>query len=73
MAWDNEGTRAGDYGTCAPCGNTYHADDPAWADDTPADRDPICQNCDAQRREDTGEDLQHDTNLELETFGPAIP
>ncbi len=97
MAWDNEGTRAGDYGTCAPCGNTYHADDPAWADDTPAGRDPICQNCRDNEKEDTSrpwiwsdihdvdpeitdmrprdtnEDHQHDTGLELEMFGSAIP
>jgi hypothetical protein len=65
MAWDDEGIRAGDYGTCAPCGNTYHADDPMWAEDTPAGRDPICQAC--------RDDEKHDTNLELETFGPAIP
>jgi hypothetical protein len=74
MAWDNEGTRAGDYGQCGPCGNWHHADDPNWADDTPADRDPICQNCrDDERKDDTNEDHQHDTGLELEMFGPAIP
>ncbi len=68
MAWDNEGTRAGDYGTCAPCGNTYHADDPIWANIGPSD-DPICQPCRDDEKKDTGEDLLHDTALELETFG----
>ncbi len=80
MAWDNEGTRAGDYGTCAPCGNTYHADDPMWAP-MPAGVDPICRDCDTEnndrldrfRKDDTDEDLLHDTAIELETFGPAIP
>ncbi len=80
MAWDNEGTRAGDYGTCAPCGNTYHADDPIWAP-MPDHTDPICRDCDTEnndrldrfRKEDTDEDLLHDTAAELEAFGPAIP
>lgn len=72
MAWDNEGTRAGDYGQCGPCGNTYHADDPIWAA-IPAGVDPICRNCDDEQKEDTAEDLLHDTTLELDIFGPAIP
>lgn len=77
MAWDTEGTRAGDHATCAPCGNTYHADDPMWAEDRtagPGARDPICENCRADEKEaDTDEDHQHDTAAELEAFGPAIP